>query len=83
MEFLQLFGERVRRARMRLGLSQTECARLAQMPIAVLSRIEHGRQSIYLDRLVALLRTLNVSPEYLLGFRDDPTPLPPQKETTP
>jgi len=53
------------------------------MPIAVLSRIEHGRQSIYLDRLVALLRTLNVSPEYLLGFRDDPTPLPPQKETTP
>jgi transcriptional regulator with XRE-family HTH domain len=59
---------------MQLGLSQSECAKQAGIPAPVLSRVEHGHQSIYLDRLVDLAQALKVSTDYLLGLTDDPTP---------
>jgi transcriptional regulator with XRE-family HTH domain len=74
MELLQGFGNRVRRQRMQLGLSQVECAKKAGIPVPVLSRIEHGHQSIYLDRLIALAQALHVSTDYLLGLTDDKRP---------
>ena len=59
---------------MALGLSQTELAALVDIPIPNLSRIEHGRQSIYIERLVELADALKVSTDYLLNRTDDPTP---------
>jgi transcriptional regulator with XRE-family HTH domain len=74
MELLVLLGERVRRQRMARGLTQTELANQTGIPIPNLSRIEHGRQSNYIERLIDLAKTLNVSADYLLGLTDDPTP---------
>jgi transcriptional regulator with XRE-family HTH domain len=74
MELPQILGERVRRQRMALGLSQTELSGQVGIPIPNLSRIEHGRQSIYIERLVDLAEALQVSTDYLLGRTDDPTP---------
>ena len=74
MELLQQFGERVRRRRMALGLSQTDFAKQAGIPVPRLSSIEHGHQSIYIERLIELAKALNVSADYLLGLSDDPHP---------
>src|SRR5712691_10573287 len=74
MEVRQVLGERVRRQRMALGLNQTELAEQTVIPIQVLSRLEHGRQSIYVERLVELAQALHVSADYLLGLTVDSSP---------
>ena len=76
MHLLQQLGERVRRRRMELGFNQAEFAKQAGIPVPRLSSIEHGHQSIYVERLVTLARALQVSTDYLLGLSDAPTPLP-------
>jgi len=74
MHLLQQLGERVRRRRMELGLNQVEFAKQAGIPVPRLSSIEHGHQSIYVERLVTLAQTLQVTTDYLLGLNDDPAP---------
>ena len=74
MDIRSVLGERLRRARMRLGWNQMELAEEAGIPQQVLSRLEHGHQSIYIERLVELAKTLEVSLDYLVGESDDPTP---------
>ena len=70
----QVLGERIRRQRMTLGVSQTDFATQTGIPVQVLSRLEHGRQSIWVERLADLAGALQVSTDYLLGRTDDPTP---------
>jgi transcriptional regulator with XRE-family HTH domain len=70
----EVLGERIRRQRMALGLSQTDFAAKTGIPVQVLSRLEHGRQSIWVERLVELAAALQVSTDYLLGLTDDPAP---------
>ena len=72
MDVRQILGERVRRCRMALGLNQTAFADKVGIPAPTLSSIEHGRQSIYVERAVQLAKTLAVSTDYLLGLTDDP-----------
>ena len=81
MELLTILAERVRRQRMALGLTQTELAAQTGIPIPNLSRIEHGRQSIYIERLVDLAEALQVSTDYLVGRSETPTP--PQRRRLP
>jgi|RhiMetdeSRZDD1v2_1073273.scaffolds.fasta_scaffold2195038_1 transcriptional regulator with XRE-family HTH domain len=77
MDLVQILGTRVRQRREHLGWSQTALAEQTGIPTPNLSRIEHGRQSIYIARLVDLAEALQVSTDYLLGRTDDPTPVPP------
>jgi transcriptional regulator with XRE-family HTH domain len=70
----EILGHRVRQQRMALGLSQTDLAGLTEIPVQVLSRLEHGKQTIYVERLAALANALAVSADYLLGMSDTPTP---------
>jgi transcriptional regulator with XRE-family HTH domain len=75
---------------MALGLNQTALAEQTAIPIQVLSRLEHGHQSIYVERLVALAQALRVSTDYLLGLTQrlespqetDVTPRPPRRPRT-
>jgi transcriptional regulator with XRE-family HTH domain len=62
------FGLRVRRARMGLGLTQRDCARLLGMPAVSLCAVERGRRQVYADRLADLALALGVSSDYLLGI---------------
>jgi len=70
----EILGERVRRLRMAHGLSQTALAAHVSIPLPNLNRIEHGRQSIYIERLVDLAQALETTTDYLVGLSDDPTP---------
>lgn len=83
----QVLGERIRRQRLTLGVSQTDFAGRTGIPVQVLSRLEHGRQSIWVERLAELAKALHVSTDYLLGRTDDPTPPAtrprPRKATAP
>ena len=72
MDIRQILGERVRRRRMVLGLNQTAFADTVGIPVPTLSSIEHGHQSIYVERVVQLAQALGVSTDYLLGLSDDP-----------
>jgi len=72
MDVRHILGERVRRCRMALGLNQTTFANKVGIPVPTLSSIEHGRQSIYAERVVQLATALAVSTDYLLGLVDDP-----------
>jgi transcriptional regulator with XRE-family HTH domain len=76
MDVRQILGERVRRRRMALGLNQTAFADTVGIPVPTLSSIEHGHQSIYVERAVHLAQALAVSTDYLLGLTDDPQPRP-------
>lgn len=78
MALLTILAERVRRQRMALGLTQTEFAAQTGIPIPNLSRIERGRQSLYVERLVVLATALNVTTDYLLGLSNDPVPKRPR-----
>jgi transcriptional regulator with XRE-family HTH domain len=81
MAVRDVLAERLKRHRRRLGLKQLEFAEQTGIPNQVISRLEHGHQSIYVERLVALATTLNVSMDYLVGRTDDPTP--PKKRPRP
>jgi transcriptional regulator with XRE-family HTH domain len=72
MDVRQILGERVRRRRMALGLNQTAFAHTVGIPVPTLSSIEHGHQSIYVERAVQLAQALGVSTDYLLGLSEDP-----------
>ena len=86
MDVRQILGERIRRRRMALGLNQTAFADTVGIPVPTLSSIEHGHQSIYVERAVQLAQALGVSTDYLLGLSDDPGTLserPAQQATAP
>lgn len=69
------FGRRLREARDLRGLSQSELADKARMPVAMISHFETGvRGSASADNLVKLANALEVSVDYLLGRSDDPVP---------
>ena len=81
MDVRDVLAERLKHHRRRLGLTQLEFAEQTGIPNQVISRLEHGHQSLYVERLVALATTLNVSMDYLVGRTDDPTP--PRKRPRP
>ena len=81
MELRQILGERLRQQRKALGVSQTDFATTTGIPVQVLSRLAHGRQSIWVERLADLAGELQVSTDYLVGLTDDPRP--PKKRPRP
>ena len=60
-------GERIRRARQRLGWNQSELARQLGKPRQHLSLLEQGKQIPTARLLIDLAETLEVSTDYLLG----------------
>ena len=65
-------AERVARLRHQAGLTQPQLAHLADCTLTTLNRVEKAKQSLYYEALVALAKALGTTPDYLLGFTDDP-----------
>jgi transcriptional regulator with XRE-family HTH domain len=61
------FGNRLREARIRAGLSQSELEELSGIPKARLSRYENGHVEPSIQTLTRLATALNVSEASLLG----------------
>ncbi len=84
----EMFGERLRRRRMALGLNQQQLAERLGWQGATISRYEKGRyhSTMSFTRLRLLAQVLSTSTDYLLGLTNDPGPIPerpcPGKECT-
>ena len=62
----ELFGQRVREARIALGMSQEDIANLADMHVTNYGRVERGEANSELHTIVRLATALNVDPGELL-----------------
>ena len=64
-------GNIIKKRRVQLGLSQTELAnKLRFKSKASISRIELGVQSLPQNKILEMAKALDVSPEYLMGWRN-------------
>lgn len=68
------FGRRMREARERKGVSQTEAGRQVGGKAAMISDIENGRRTTTVEKLAVLSEYYGVSTDYLLGHADNPEP---------
>ncbi len=68
-------GSRVKEARERKGLSQTELAELmGYKSRSSINKIESGERDIPRSSLIQLAEKLDVTPQYLMGWTDEITP---------
>ena len=61
-----LFGERLRKRRTALKLTQEYVSERANVSLRFYQMVERGEKSVSLDTLIALRNTLSVSVDYLL-----------------
>lgn len=69
---ISFFSENIRRRRKELGITQEELAQRAEILQKQVSELENGRFVEYPERIVALARALETTPNYLFGFTDEP-----------
>lgn len=77
MMFNEVFAERIRKERERLGLTKKEMSDKLDMYQATYSSIENGN-AMGSGRMVDTARALNISLDYLTGLTDERKPI---KET--
>ena len=59
-------GERIRKARKSLGLTQERLAELCELSTAHIGHIERGTRALSIESLITISSVLNVSTDYLL-----------------
>jgi transcriptional regulator with XRE-family HTH domain len=72
----ELFGRRVREARIDLGMSQENIANLADMHVTNYGRVERGEANSELHTIVRIATALNTDPGTLLAGLYGDTMLP-------
>lgn len=68
---MSVFSNRLYNARVKLGLTQSDVAKLIPMTQSSYSRIENGFQEPNLSQLKRISEVLNVSVDYLLDVETD------------
>ncbi|WP_285115762.1 helix-turn-helix transcriptional regulator [Leifsonia sp. fls2-241-R2A-40a] len=63
----QVFGRRVREARIALGMSQEDIANLADMHVTNFGRVERGEANSELHTIVRIATALNIDPGQLMA----------------
>lgn len=86
-------GDRIRWARLRRRLTQTELARDIHISTNAMNQIERNMTDPRASRVTAIAKKLGVSTDYLLGLSDEevpraeaapqPTPRPRRRTTAP
>ena len=65
-------GEKIKRRRMELGLSQRELARrMGYSDNSTLARIEQGKVDVYQNKIVQFSEVLGVSVAYLMDWEEE------------
>ena len=65
-------GERIKRRREELGLSQSELARkVGYTSRSTINKIEKDAHGISQDKIVAIAKALRTTPSYLMGCEDE------------
>lgn len=65
-DILTKFGQKIRKERLRLGLSQEQLADKANVHRTYVGMIERGEKNITLQNIAKLARALNKTPDDLL-----------------
>ena len=66
-------GTRIREARLAQGMSQVDLAlKSGYKSRSSINKIEHDSRRTTLDKIKEIAAALNVTPDYLLGWEDDP-----------
>lgn len=63
-----MIGERLRRSRINLGLSQKDLAEKLKITSSAISMYESGRRLPSLEMFIKLIEVLNVSADEILGY---------------
>lgn len=80
---MRSLGDRIRRARIKMGLSQVSLADAIGVKAGTLSGYEREYRRPDVEMLDRIASVLGVSTDYLLGRTDDPTPHGEQQEASP
>ena len=70
------YRQRIRDLREDNDKKQTEIAIILKTSQSYYSKYEKGVRPLPIEHLITLCRYYNVSADYILGFTDDPKPLP-------
>ena len=73
MDYTQFFSKRIYNLRKQRGLSQKELGEAVGLSHKAISTIESGVRSTTIEKLVLLADFFQVSTDYLLGRKDDPS----------
>lgn len=73
MDYTQFFSKRIFDLRKRRGLSQKELGEAVGLSHKAISTIESGVRSTTIEKLILLADFFQVSTDYLLGRKDDPS----------
>lgn len=71
------YQKRIRDLREDRDIKQSDIAKLLHTTQSYYSKYELGKRPLPIDHLITLCKLYNVSADYILGFTDTPTPLPP------
>ena len=71
---IRVAGDRVRTRRKRLGLSQTQLAKMTGTSCSQISGVEHDQAGTSLRTTIVIAEALGTSLDYLVGRVDDPRP---------
>jgi len=75
-------GDRIKKQRELLNLTQLELANKIGINNSVLSRIEAGKRPVEDNELVLFVNFFDVKSDYLLGLTDDSSPIPTKQLAT-
>lgn len=73
------YTKRIRDIREDKDISQVNIAKALGINQRVYSRYETGANELPIRHLITLCKLYNISADYILGFTDEPKPLPPIK----
>lgn len=70
---LKAFAERLKRLRLALGMSQDDLSKHMKLSRSAISMWERGLREPDYDTIVMLANVFQVTPQYLVGWIDDPS----------
>lgn len=70
-----MLGKRVKQARERAGMTQSELGAVFDKTGSLVTKIETGHSGLRWPALAKVARVLRVSSDWLIGLTDDPTPV--------
>ena len=78
------YAKRIRDTREDRDLKQEHIAKALHTTQSYYSKYELGKRPLPIEHLITLCKLYDLSADYLLGFTDEPLPLPkPQKNKRP
>lgn len=73
---MSVYNKRIRDLREDSDKTQKEIAEILKTDQSYYSKYEQGKRPLPIEHLITLCKYYNVSPEYILGFTNEPKPLP-------